>query len=290
MKSALYVVATPIGNLEDLTPRAAEVLGGVDTVYAEDTRRTGILLDRTGLRARLRSLHEHNEAARTEEILERLAAGARLAVVSDAGTPGVSDPGRRVVDRVLESDLPVRAVPGASAVPAALSVSGLPADRYLFLGFPPRRGREREAWMQQLEGSTDTVVVFESPARVAELLGSWVERGLGGRRCTMCRELTKRFEEVRRARVSELAAALEGGEVRGEVTLVLEGGEPTGWETHRARASREARELVGRGASTRDVVRVLRERYEAPRNEAYELALSVAAEVGNADGSAEAGG
>lgn len=272
MESGLYVVGTPIGNLGDVTSRAAESLGGVDTVYAEDTRRTGLLLEALEAGPDLRSLHEHNEARRREEVLERLAAGARLALVSDAGTPGVSDPGRRVVGAALEAGHRVVPIPGPSAVTAALSVSGLPADRFAFLGFPPRSGGERETWMDRLASLSLTSVVFVSPNRLGDLLDEWEELGMGGRPCVLCREITKVHEEVRPTTVSELRERT-AGEVRGEVTLVVEGVEDGGRDVPREAASRAAGALVAAGWSTRDVTEHLQRAYGVARNEAYDLAL-----------------
>lgn len=278
MEIGLHVVGTPIGNLSDLTRRGAEVLREADLVYAEDTRRTGRLLQEIGSEAPLRSLHEHNEAERTAEVLERLRDDGRCALVTDAGTPGVSDPGRRVVAAVREAGLPVRAVPGPSAVTAALSVAGLSADRFLFLGFPPRSGRERERWMERAGEATCTVVVFEAPGRAADLLEAWAERGLGGRVCVLCRELTKLHEEVVRSTVAGLRERLADARVRGEVTLVLEGGETPGWEARREEARREARRMLTGGASTRDVSDRLQSSFGIPRNAAYEMALELSEE------------
>lgn len=272
METGLYVVGTPVGNLGDVSRRAAETLDRVDTVYAEDTRRTGRLLEALEADAGLRSLHEHNEARRRGEVLERLQAGERLAMVSDAGTPGVSDPGRRVVEAVLEAGHRVVPVPGPSAVTAALSVSGLQADRFAFLGFPPRSGEKREAWMERLGRLALTSVVFASPNRLADLLAEWEERGLGGRACVLCRELTKMHEEVRRSTVSELRERT-AGEVRGEVTLVLEGSEGGGRPVPREAAREAARALAGAGWSTPDLTEHLQRAYGVARNEAYDLAL-----------------
>lgn len=279
--AALYVVATPVGNLSDLTERARRVLGGVDVVYAEDTRRTGRLLEEIGAEPALRSLHEHNEASRVDEILERLRGGAACALVSDAGTPGVSDPGRRTVAAVLDGGWPVVPVPGPSAVTAALSASGLPGDRFTMMGFPPRSGREREAWMERVSSSPTTVVVFESPRRTGALLAAWEERGLGDRTCVLCRELTKMHEEVRRGTVAGLRAATAERELKGEVTLVLAGAEPAGGADRPAEVAAAARSLLGHGWSTRDVTRHLGEVFGVPRNEAYELVLELEAEEGS---------
>lgn len=276
MEGGLYVVATPIGNLDDVTRRAVDALRDAEVVYAEDTRRTGRLLEALGARGPLRSLHEHNEARRTEEILERLAEGAPVTLVSDAGTPSVSDPGTRVVAAAHAAGHPVVPVPGASAVTAALSVSGLPADRFVFLGYPPRGGGEREAWMDDLEASTLTAVAFESPRRLEALLAELEERGLGERTCVLCREMTKKFEEVRRGSVAGLLARLEGREVKGEVTLVLEAGEEPGPGVPPDAVRAAARKLLEAGASTRDVADHLQEAYGLSRNAAYDLALETA--------------
>lgn len=274
MESGLYVVSTPIGNLSDLTDRAREVLRTVPVVFAEDTRRTGRLLTSIDASPELVSLHEHNEASRVPELLERLEAGSACALVSDAGVPSVSDPGRRAVRAALEGGHAVRAVPGASAVTAALSVAGLPADRFVFLGFPPRSGGDRERWLERCAALEWTGVTFESPRRVADLLEDWEARGLGDRRCVVCRELTKLHEELIHGTVSEMAARIGEAELRGEVTIVLAGGEPAGWEARRDEVEAVARELVEQGLSTRDVAERLQSRFDVPRNAAYELALA----------------
>ncbi len=278
MEPGLYVVATPVGNLADLSERARETLAAADVVYAEDTRRSGRLLEAVGADVSLRSLHEHNEAARVDELLGRLADGARCALVSDAGTPAISDPGRRAVAAALEAGHRVVPVPGPSAVTAALSASGLPADRFVLMGFPPRSGADREAWMERVEASELTAVVFESPRRAAALLADWEERGLGGRACVLCRELTKLHEEVRRDTVGGLREEMADREPRGEVTLVLEGAEPAG-EDRSPQVEASARRLLDRGWSTRDVADHLTDVFGVPRNEAYETALELGEEA-----------
>lgn len=275
MEPGLYVVATPVGNLADLSTRARETLTGVDVVYAEDTRRTGRLLEEVGGDPPIRSLHEHNEAGRVEEVLERLRDDGRCALVSDAGTPVVSDPGRRTVAAALEAGHRVVPVPGPSAVTAALSASGLPADRFALMGFAPRSGSAREEWMERVASLTMTVVVFESPRRTEDLLGDWERRGLGDRACVLCRELTKLHEEVRGDTVSGLRARLADRALKGEVTLVLEG---AGEEEAAARppeVERAARRLLARGWSTRDVTDHLGAVFGVPRNEAYEWVLEL---------------
>lgn len=272
----LYVVSTPIGNLSDLTERARRVLSDVARVYAEDTRRTGRLLEHVGSAADLRSLHEHNEARRTEEMVAALTEGVDCALVSDAGTPGVSDPGRRAVAAAAEAGVDVSPVPGPSAVLAALAASGFGADRFVFVGFPPRSGGERDGWLRRCRNATETVVAFASPRRVGDLLRAMAETGMADRECVLAREMTKMHEEFLRGTVSELAAGVGGREIRGEVTLVLEAGSDPGWEQREEEVRRRARELHGSGASTRDIAGALEEEHDVPRNEAYEIALEAA--------------
>jgi 16S rRNA (cytidine1402-2'-O)-methyltransferase len=281
MDSALYVVATPIGNRADLTDRARQVLRDAEVVYAEDTRRTGRLLAWLGSQARIRSLHAHNEAARTIEILDRLDGAGSCALVADAGTPLVSDPGARLVRAVLERGHRVVPVPGASAVTTALTASGLPADRFAFLGFPPRRAPERAAWIDLACRLPMTIVAFESPRRIGHLLRALEEAGLGARQCVVCRELTKLHETVRQGTVSSLAREFE--EVaRGEITLVMEGAAGAeGWEERRVEIEREAARMGEEGMSTRDIGARLVEHFGVPRNAAYEIGLRFGGDRGD---------
>lgn len=274
----LYVISTPIGNLSDLTDRARRSLREVDRVYAEDTRRTGRLLDRVDSEADLRSLHEHNEARRTEELVGELAEGRSCALVTDAGTPVVSDPGRRAVAAAAGSGFRVVPVPGPSAVLAALAASGFAADRFVFLGFPPRSGRDRREWIVRCRDARETVVAFEAPQRVGDLLADWRRAEMGSRGCVIGRELTKMHEEIRRGTVAELAESVADEELRGEVTLVLEAAPEPGWEEHREEARRRARQLGRSGASTRDIVARLEEEFGVPRNAAYDIGLQVTEE------------
>ena len=219
--ATLFLVATPLGNLEDLTPRAARCLKDVHAIYAEDTRRSRILLDHLGLGKPLKSLFEHNERGRADEVLALLAAGRDVALVSDAGTPGVSDPGAELVAAVVAAGFPVSPIPGPSALTAALSVAGFAAAStdVWFVGFLPTKGKERRELVERIGRYRGVVVLFEAPHRARttfeELAGLEPRR-----RACLCRELTKVFQEVRHAGISELADwAL--GEVRGELTLVL---------------------------------------------------------------------
>ncbi|MBW2361589.1 MAG: 16S rRNA (cytidine(1402)-2'-O)-methyltransferase [Deltaproteobacteria bacterium] len=220
----LCLVATPIGNLEDVTLRALRVLREASLVLAEDTRRTRKLLDRHGIDRTPLSLHAHNEAARVGRVLAVLAEGGDVALVSDAGTPLVSDPGERLLTAVVEAGHPVTAVPGPSAVLAALTLAGLGTERFSFLGFLPRKAGARRALLERVATAEETLVLFESPQRLAATLAELATR-LGERRACVARELTKLHEEVARGSLDELAERFADG-ARGEVTLVVAGAQP----------------------------------------------------------------
>jgi len=221
----LEVVATPIGNLGDLTPRAREALLGADLIAAEDTRRTSALLAAIGISGKLISLHEHNEASRIESLVADLRAGKVVALVSDAGTPLLSDPGYALVRAAGAAGIEVRAVPGASALTAALSIAGLPTDRFVFEGFLPARAGERRAALARLAAETRTVVLFEAPHRIAAALADLSHLFGRERRAVVARELTKLHETVYRGSLGELAAAAlsDPNMARGEITLLIEG-------------------------------------------------------------------
>jgi 16S rRNA (cytidine1402-2'-O)-methyltransferase len=222
MNGTLYLVGTPIGNLGDMTDRARETLGAVDIVAAEDTRRTGRLLAHFGIDARMVSLFVGNEERRTAELLSELASGKDVALVSDAGMPGLSDPGYRLVRASIAQGIDVRVVPGPSAVLAGLVLSGLPTDRFAFEGFVPRRSTERRARLRSLAQEPRTIVAFESPRRVAGLLRDLVHE-MGDRTVAIARELTKLHEEVIRGRASEVLAGLPEADLKGELVVVIQG-------------------------------------------------------------------
>lgn len=274
----LAVCATPIGNLADVTLRVLEELREADAVLCEDTRRTQVLLDRHGIRARrLVSLHRHNEARRTEELLPLLLSGERLALVSDAGLPGVNDPGRRLVAAALEAGVAVTVLPGPSAVETALVASGLGTAEYRFLGYLPRRGVELVALWEEARSWPYTAIAFESPRRLPRSLESLA--GVDpGRQVAVCRELTKRFEEVVRGTAAELAARF-GEATRGEVTVVVAPGTPSAGSSG-AQPGGElevaidaVRRLVAAGAARRVAVDVVAGVARTPRNELYRASL-----------------
>ncbi len=224
-KGRLAVISTPIGNLGDLSPRARDELAAAELVAAEDTRRTGQLLTTLGLSRPLVSLHEHNEVERIDELLGKLRGGARIALVSDAGTPLLSDPGFALVRRVAQEGMSVVAVPGPSAITAALSIAGLPTERFSFEGFLPARLAERRARLAELAAETRTQVFFEAPHRIAESLDDMSAAFGAARRAAVARELTKVFETVYRGSLAELAelARSDANFTRGEITVVVEG-------------------------------------------------------------------
>jgi 16S rRNA (cytidine1402-2'-O)-methyltransferase len=216
----LFVVATPIGNLEDITLRALRVLRAADLVAAEDTRRTRVLLQAYGVHAPLVSYFAHNQARRGPELVRRLQGGARVALVTDAGTPGVSDPGFQLVRLCREAGIPVVPVPGASALLAALSAAGVPADRFVFEGFLPVKAGRRLTRLRELEALGRPIVLYESPHRLLATLEA-VETVFGTAEVVLAREVTKRFEEFRRGTAAELRTAFAAVGVRGELTLVV---------------------------------------------------------------------
>jgi 16S rRNA (cytidine1402-2'-O)-methyltransferase len=273
----LFVVATPLGNLEDLTLRAIRTLREVDLVACEDTRRTATLLRAHGITVPTTSFFEHNERWKGERILDALREGRQVALVSDAGTPGISDPGYRLVRDARAEGLPVVPVPGPSAAIAALSVSGLPSDRFLFVGFLPSRAGARRRAVAELASERATLVVYESPLRVVETLATLAEL-LGDREAFLCREATKLHEELLRAPLSVLRERLAARtSVKGEIVLVvagreerapLAGADPLALYRQLAAAGRTRREAVKEaarqlGLSAREVYRLVQESEDA---------------------------
>jgi 16S rRNA (cytidine1402-2'-O)-methyltransferase len=270
----LYLVGTPIGNLDDVTARARATLGSVALIAAEDTRRTGLLLSRLGIaHGRLLSLFDGNEAARVPEVVAALQAGTNVALVSDAGMPGVSDPGYRLVAACVEAGIPVDVVPGPSAVLAALVISGLPTDRFAFEGFLPRSGRARTERLREVAADPRTLVLFESARRALQTLRDLSAVAGQGRRAALVRELTKLHQEVLRGTLAEIAAEVEGrAELKGEVVLVLEGAgaAPAGTLED---AARIAAGLIDGGAKKREASRLASERTGVPARQIYQSLL-----------------
>jgi 16S rRNA (cytidine1402-2'-O)-methyltransferase len=267
----LYVVSTPIGNMGDFSYRAVQTLRSVATILAEDTRHSRKLLDHYGIDAPVQSYHEHNEAKTSPALVKRLQAGEDLALISDAGTPVVSDPGARLIRAAIDAGIEVIPVPGASAMLAALVASGIDADQFTFVGFLPRKGKERASALAALVGSTHTVVLYEAPGRVADTLGDLEELGAGERAVAVAREMTKQYEEVRRGTLSALRAYYNEVPLRGEVVIVIAGTTKRVGATEASVRAR-ARTLRAGGQSTRDVVSALVEELGVARNVAYRIA------------------
>ena len=274
LPAGLYIVATPIGNLADMTLRALAVLAGADHVYCEDTRHSRTLLAHYGIGRSMRAYHEHNGEAERPRILDALRDGRSVALISDAGTPLVSDPGYKLVREVAAAGLPVTVLPGPSAVTAALAIAGLPTDSFLFAGFLPARSGARKSRLGELKRVPATLVFFEAPSRLAETLADMREV-LGDREAAVAREISKLHEEARRGGLSELVAWAAASEPRGEmVILVAPGVEEEASESDvRARLA----ELLS-AMSVRDAAKVAAETMGISKARAYDLALAVKAE------------
>jgi 16S rRNA (cytidine1402-2'-O)-methyltransferase len=285
-RGQLVLVATPIGNLGDLSPRAREVLAAADLICCEDTRRTRALLSACGITAkgpkgdRLLSLHGHNESARLERVAAALATGATVAVVSDAGTPGISDPGAWLAGQLAAAGETVSTVPGPSSVLGALVVSGLPADRFCVEGFLPRKGPERRRRIGALMADARTTVVLEAPSRVAATLAELAAND-AARPAAVVRELTKLHEEVWRGTLGEAAAVFAAREVRGEVVLVV-GGAPAALPADDDAVEAAVRAALDddQSAGPRQVAELVAASLDVPRRRAYEAALRVRQEAG----------
>jgi 16S rRNA (cytidine1402-2'-O)-methyltransferase len=274
LAAGLYIVATPIGNLKDITLRALETLAAADLVLCEDTRHSATLLDHYGIRSPRKSLHEHNERARIGEVVSAIGRGQAIAQISDAGTPLLSDPGFPLVRGVREANLPVFALPGPSALLAALAVAGLPTDAFGFIGFLPPKSGARANALLALKSRGDTLVFYESPRRLGDSLAAMAE-ALGDRPAAVALELTKRFERVERGTLSELAAFYAAGDTKGEAVILVSGAETVvvdaaDWQAALAAA------LVAQ--PLRAAVDEVTARYGLKRKEVYDAALALKAE------------
>ena len=272
MVGTLYVVATPIGNLEDITLRALRVLKEVDVIAAEDTRHTQILLSHYGIHTPLTSYHEHNEKTKARQLMSRLERGEQIALVSDAGTPAISDPGYRLAVEAIRGGIPVIPIPGASALTAVLSAGGLPTDRFVFEGFLPAKKQERRARLRALSSETGTLVIYEAPHRLTETLNDLVEI-LGDRETVLAREVSKVHEEFLRGRLTEVAKQIAGREIKGELTLLI-GGSRGQSEVSQEQIEEEIRKLKDDGLRVKEIAEILGEKYGYPKKEIYRLALT----------------
>ncbi len=270
----LYVIATPIGNLEDITLRALRVLKEVDLIAAEDTRHTKKLLSHYGIATPLTSYYDQIEVSKASALIEQLRAGKTIALVSDAGTPGISDPGYRLVKGAAEAGITVVPVPGPSTVTALLSVGGLPTDRFVFEGFLPAKKGQRQNALQRLRQEERTLVLFESPHRLLDLLAD-LEEIFGDRQVVIGRELTKMFEEVLRGSVRELRTLLHGREIKGEVALLVAGRSATDEPSESFFLAEEIRLLDAEGLSLKEIAQTLSERYGIAKREVYALGVQL---------------
>jgi 16S rRNA (cytidine1402-2'-O)-methyltransferase len=271
MAGALYIVATPIGNLEDITLRALRVLKEVDLIAAEDTRHTRILLDHHGIRTSLTSYHEHNERAKAQELVRQLEKGVNIALVSDAGTPAISDPGYRLVVAAITAGVRVVPIPGASALTAVLSASGLSTDRFVFAGFLPAKQQQRRARLQTLCREIKTLIFYEAPHRLRACLGD-IREILGDRQMTLAREVSKVHEEFLRGPVSQILQQIAAREIKGEVTLVIAGGDEQATVSLQD-VKQEAHALAAQGMRVKEIAEILGEKYGYVKKEIYRIAV-----------------
>lgn len=272
MSGVLYIVATPIGNLEDISLRALRTLGDVDLIAAEDTRRTQILLAHHRIATPLTSYHEHNENSKTRYLIRRLQRGQTVALVSDAGTPTLSDPGYRLVAEAIKTGIRVSPIPGASALTAVVSASGLPVDRFVFEGFLPAKTQERRTRLRALREESRSLVFYEAPHRLKESLADMHEI-LGNRDAVLAREITKVHEEFVRGPLSEVIGEIAHREIRGEITLVIRGASGEFTVTEELLKD-EVQRLKSSGLRVKEIAEVLGEKYGYSKKEIYRLALA----------------
>jgi len=274
-QGTLYIVATPIGNLEDITLRALRVLKEVDLIAAEDTRHSRILMMAYDIKTPLISLHEHNEQERSSLLVSKIKAGASVAYVSDAGTPCISDPGYRLVNHAMENKIRVVPIPGASAVVAALSACGLPADQFLFCGFLPSRENKRRCFLESVKDEEKLILFYESPSRITATLQA-VYDILGDRQIVVARELTKTFEEIKRGRISQLISEGSAGKAKGEFTVIIQGSVHEQVLLTDDEIRERLEELLAQGSlSVRDAVADVVRQTGVSKKKVYDIAVKI---------------
>ena len=275
----LYLVGTPIGNLSDLSPRALEILSTVDAIACEDTRRTGLLLSKFEIKKKLISYHEHNRSQKGPILISMLESGWNLALVSDAGMPCVSDPGEELVRECAQKNLPVQVIPGPVAAISALALSGLDTKRFIFEGFLPSDGKDRKERLQELVFHRHTFILYEAPHRILRTLEDLASIGLGGRDAAICRELTKKYEEVLRMQVDEACDYFRTTTPRGEFVLVVSGGEPPCKKEIKVltQEEREARvrQLIEDNYSTKEISQLLAIEWNDSRKNVYSFVIKM---------------
>ncbi|BAY40484.1 hypothetical protein NIES2111_48690 [Nostoc sp. NIES-2111] len=273
--STLYIVGTPIGNLEDITFRAVRILQNVDLIAAEDTRHTGKLLQHLQVKTPQISYHEHNRTSRIPELLEHLHNGKAIALVSDAGMPGISDPGYELVKACVEAGICVVPIPGASAAITALSAAGLPTDRFVFEGFLPAKGQQRREYLEALETESRTLIFYESPHRLRETLQDLAEVWGSDRQIVLARELTKLYEEFWRGSIEDAIAHYQQREPQGEYTVLVAGKPPSQTQLTEEQLKAELQQLISQGISRSQASRQLAKYTSLNRRQVYQLALSI---------------
>jgi 16S rRNA (cytidine1402-2'-O)-methyltransferase len=273
--STLYIVGTPIGNLEDITFRAVRILQNVDLIAAEDTRHTGKLLQHLQVKTPQISYHEHNRTSRIPQLLEDLHNGKAIALVSDAGMPGISDPGYELVKACVEAGISVVPIPGASAAITALSAAGLPTDRFVFEGFLPAKGQQRREYLEVLETETRTLIFYESPHRLRDTLQDLAEVWGSDRQIVLARELTKLYEEFWRGSIGEAIAHYQQREPQGEYTILVAGKPPSQTQLTEEQLKAELQQLISQGISRSQASRQLAKYTSLNRRQVYQLALSI---------------
>jgi 16S rRNA (cytidine1402-2'-O)-methyltransferase len=279
MTGTLYIVATPIGNLEDITLRALRVLGEADLIAAEDTRHSRRLLDRHGIGTPLTSYHDHNKEEKAPVLVARLLEGKSVALISDAGTPGISDPGYFLINLAADRGVPVVPLPGPVAAIAALSVSGLPTDAFAFEGFLPSRSAARVGRLRELAREERTLIFYEAPHRIVRTLED-ILAAFGDRRAVLARELTKLHEEVLRGRLAEILARLRTGRVRGEVTVIVHGAAANAANADIDAAGYLKNLMLHRGLSVKDAVAIAAGELGMPKKDLYRESLKIKGEGG----------
>lgn len=276
MPGVLYIVATPLGNLEDITLRALRILKEVDLIAAEDTRHTRKLLAHYGINTSLTSYHDYSETGKAPALIAQLQAGKNIALVSDAGTPGIADPGYRLVKGAAEAGIAIVPIPGPSTVAALLSVGGLPTDRFAFEGFLPAKSSQRGNTLQHLKGEERTLVFFESPHRVLDTLAD-IENIFGDRRIALGRELTKMHEKVLRGTVSTVRAQLQEREIKGEIALLVAGATEKARPEDELPLEEEIQQLLHQDLSIKEIAQIVGERRGIPKREVYALGVQLKA-------------
>lgn len=274
MKGKLYICPTPIGNLEDITLRTLRILGEVDFIAAEDTRRTIKLLNHYEIENSLTSYHEHNKRDKGLELIEKIGHGKDVALVSDAGMPGISDPGEDLIKLAIEEDIEVLVLPGATASITALVLSGLPTDNFIFEGFLPSKKSDKKKEIERIGKNIWTSIIYESPFRVLDTLRNMKEF-YPGRKISVSREITKKYEETIRGTVKEVLSIFEEKNIRGEFVLILEGKELEEEEISEIDIEKSLREYISSGMKTSSAVKKVSKEYDVPRNTVYKMSLDI---------------